>query len=99
MTRPGAYEIPSYAIGLLFFTNPTADAQPRISALRDESRQSRGGQAPAEFGLAGVDFTQASVRLFSQRGVDQRRQADSRPLAEGSADPLVAPSLPCDALP
>ena len=53
MTRPGAYEIPSYAIAL----------------------------------------------LFAKRGVDQRRQADSRPPAEGSADPLVAPSLPYDALP
>ena len=53
MTRPGAYEIPSWAI----------------------------------------------AQAIAKRGVDQRRQADSRPLAEGSADPLVAPSLPYDALP
>lgn len=28
--------------------NPTADGRPRISPLRDESRQSRGGHAPAD---------------------------------------------------
>ena len=31
--------------------NPTADARPRISALREESRQSTAGQPLSEFGL------------------------------------------------
>ena len=33
---------------------PTADGRPRISPLRDESRQNKGGQAPVVFGLTGV---------------------------------------------